>query len=62
MTTEQQIRYHREQMAEWLKVLYAAREARDENMVQQATRERCIHREALLCLWASPAEQLAVCV
>ncbi|KGE20674.1 hypothetical protein [Paenibacillus wynnii] len=62
MTAEQQIQYHRVQMAEWLRVLYAAREVGDSNMERQAIRERRIHREALLCLWASPLEQLAACV
>lgn len=57
-----QIRYHREQMAYWLGVLYAARAAGDRNMEQQATRERRRHTEAVNDLWASPAERLAVCV
>ncbi|AIQ69507.1 hypothetical protein [Paenibacillus graminis] len=63
MNVEQaEIRYHREQMANWLKVLHAAKEAGDQNMEQQAIRERRKHTDAVLALWASPAEQLAVCV
>lgn len=56
------IRYHREQMAYWLGVLHAAKAAGDKNMEQQALRERREHTDAVLALWASPAEQLAVCI
>lgn len=62
MNKQEQIRYHREQMTFWLKALYTARTANDENMEQQALRERRYHTDAVLALWASPAEQLAMCV
>lgn len=57
---QEQIRYHREQMTYWLKVLYAARVAGDANMERQALRERRTHTDAVLELWASPAERVAV--
>lgn len=57
---QEQIRYHREQMTFWLKALHTARAAGDGNMEQQALRERRIHTDAVLALWASPAEQVAV--
>lgn len=61
-TKAEHIRYHREQMWYWTKALQAAKEAKDENMVRQAIRERREHTNALLSLWATKAEELAVCV
>ncbi|MEK3718908.1 hypothetical protein [Paenibacillus sp. FSL R7-0333] len=55
-----QIRFHREQMAYWLGVLHAAKQAGDTNMERQALRERRTHTDAVLELWASPAERVAV--
>ncbi|MBW4083574.1 hypothetical protein [Paenibacillus sp. S150] len=57
-----QIRYHREQMAYWLSVMHAAKAAGDDNMERQAVRERREHTNAVLSLWATKAEELAVCV
>ncbi|ETT46243.1 hypothetical protein BSK66_31735 [Paenibacillus odorifer] len=58
----EQIRYHREQIWYWTKALQHAKGARDEYMEQQALRERRNHTMMLNDLWASPAEQLAVCI
>lgn len=56
------IRYHREQMAYWLKRKLDAVEAGNTDMERKAIRERRRHTDAVLMLWASPAEQMAVCV
>ena len=56
------LRFHREEMAYWLSVQKDAQLRGDTKTEQFAKGERRKHTEAVNSLWASPAEQLAVCV
>jgi len=56
------LRFHREEMAYWLSVQKDAQWRGDVPTEQLAIQERRKHRDAVLKIWATPSEQLAVCV
>ncbi|MEK4351303.1 hypothetical protein MKX41_10685 [Paenibacillus sp. FSL R5-0475] len=60
--TKDAVRYHRNKMFFWLRAQKAAKKRLDKNKEQQAIREYRNHRDALLAIWATPAERLAVSV
>lgn len=59
---EDSIRFHRQEMAYWLELQKDAKYRGDVDAVVFTTEQYRYHRDALQALWASPAEQLAVCV
>lgn len=56
------LRFHRQEMAYWLSVQKDAQWREDVKTEQLAIKERRKHRDTVLAIWASPTEQLAVCV
>ncbi|OMD19961.1 hypothetical protein BJP48_31520 [Paenibacillus odorifer] len=54
--------FHRQQMYEWLEVQKDAKWRGDVETEQYAIEQYREHRDALQALWASPAEQLVVCI
>lgn len=60
--TKDAIRFHRSEMIFWLDIVKIAQFFGDAVTEQFAKEQRRKHTEAVNDLWASPAEQLAVCV
>lgn len=60
--TNDEIIYHRDEMAFWLMYQKDAKSREDMKTEEFATEQYRSHRDALLTLWSSPAERLAVCV
>ncbi|MEK5415094.1 hypothetical protein [Paenibacillus sp. FSL L8-0708] len=60
--TKDALRFHRQEMAYWLSVQKDALWRGDVETEQFAIMERRKHRDAVLTLWATPVEKLAVCV
>lgn len=56
------IRFHRQEMAYWYSVMKDAQWRQDAVTELHATEQYRKHRDAVLGLWASPAERVAVCV
>ncbi|OMC99160.1 hypothetical protein MKX34_26605 [Paenibacillus sp. FSL R5-0636] len=56
------LRFHRQEMAYWLSVQKDAQWRGDIETEQFAVKERRKHRDAVLAIWASSTEQLAVCI
>ncbi|MGE7614747.1 hypothetical protein [Paenibacillus sp. NPDC101420] len=56
------LRFHLHEMAYWLSVQKDAQWHGDVKTEQFAIKERRKHRDAVLAIWASPTEQLAVCI
>ncbi|MEK5417303.1 MULTISPECIES: hypothetical protein [Paenibacillus] len=56
------LRFHREEIIFWLDTVKTAQYLEDPKTEQFAKEQRRQHTEAVNSLWASPAEQLAVCI